>query len=50
MEIPNVVSCIWDLKVNAIHMEPNGNDTKFKKRIKFILQQMPSLSKASVST
>jgi hypothetical protein len=30
MKIPNVVSCIMDLKVNAIHMEPKGNDSKFK--------------------
>jgi hypothetical protein len=30
MKIPNVVSCICDFKVNAIHMESNGNDTRFK--------------------
>lgn len=32
MNIHNAVSGIMDHKVNAIHMEPNGNDsdTKFK--------------------
>jgi hypothetical protein len=41
MNIPNVVSGIRDLKVNAIHMEPNGNDscTKFKNLVaKLILE------------
>jgi hypothetical protein len=43
MKIPNVVSCIWDLDVNAIHMETNDKGTRYKiLMIKFVLQHMPS--------